>query len=309
MSEPVAAWLGDGKRLHLQHGPIDLIIEADGRPDEARLAYAQAARRFQTVLSELVQELPRLRCACPSSGLGLKSPVARLMQAAVQPLSSHRITPMAAVAGAVADEILRAMVAGRTLDRAYVNNGGDIALKLSKDHRFEIAMIGRPDCQNRLGSIKIETDDGIGGIATSGRHGRSHSLGIADAVTVLAANAASADAAATLIANAVDLPGHPAVKRASARDLSPDSDLGERLVTVDVAPLDQRETEFALDRGALFAQSLVAENLIKAAALSLREQRRLTGHLPAWRAIEKPPFTGINHPDTGTLEEMCFARG
>lgn len=309
MSGPVLAWLGDGKRLHLQHGPIDLIIEADGRPDEARLAYAQAARRFQTVLSELVQELPRLRSNCPASGLGLKGPVARLMEAAVKPLSSYRITPMAAVAGAVADETLKAMMAGRTLDRAYVNNGGDIALKLRNDHRFEIAMIGRPDCQDRLGSIKIEADDGIGGIATSGRHGRSHSLGIADAVTVLAANAASADAAATLIANAADLPGHPAVKRVPARDLSPDSDLGERLVTVDVAPLDQREIEAALDRGGRFAKRLIAQNLIKAAALSLREQRRLTGNLPAWRTIEKSPFTEINHPNTGMLEEMCFARG
>ena len=60
------------------------------------------------------------------------------------------------------------------------------------------------------------------GIATSGWRGRSFSLGIADAVTVLAATAAEADAAATMIANAVDLPGHPGDHaRAGRSDSSP----------------------------------------------------------------------------------------
>ena len=36
--------------------------------------------------------------------------------------------PWRAVAGAVADEVLQALVHGRGLKRAYVNNGGDIAL-------------------------------------------------------------------------------------------------------------------------------------------------------------------------------------
>ncbi len=38
---------------------------------------------------------------------------------------------MAAVAGAVADHILAAMIAGRRLAKAYVNDGGDIALHLT----------------------------------------------------------------------------------------------------------------------------------------------------------------------------------
>ena len=87
------------------------------------------------------------------------------------------------------------------------------------------------------------------GVATSGWRGRSFSLGIADAVTVLATNAAPADAAATLIANAVDLPGHPAVTRVPARELAPDSDLGDRLVTQGVGPLSPREIAGALEAG------------------------------------------------------------
>lgn len=302
MKGPDAAWLGDGKRLHLQHGPIDLIVEADGAPHEASAACAQATRRFKTVLTELVDELPRLRSYCPAAGLGLHGPVARRMEAAVLPFSTHLITPMAAVAGAVADEVLTALFLRRKLDRAYVNNGGDIALALGEGHRYEVAMVARPDRPSMLGRVNLSAGDGIGGIATSGRHGRSHSLGIADSVTVLAANAASADAAATLIANAVDLPGHPGVTRVRAEDLCPDTDLGRRLVTVGVAPLDDGETAEALDRGVTFAEILLERQSIKAVALSLGDQLRVVGDFPAWQPIES-----LKERKSKNIEELSCA--
>lgn len=307
MNGPSAAWLGDGKRLHLQHGPIDLIIETDGPPGEVRLAYAQAVERFQTVLTELVDELPRLRSYCPIAGLGLNGPVAQRMEIAVRPFSSHLITPMAAVAGAVADEMLTAMTAGRELDRAYVNNGGDIALFLGEGCRYEVAMVGRPDCPEVLGTIGLGAGDGIGGMATSGRHGRSHSLGIADSVTVLAASAADADVAATLIANAVDLPDHPGVKRVPAQDLSPDSDLEERLVTVNVAPLSRTEMRAALDQGATFAKRLLAKSTVKAAALFLGDQCCFAGDLPAWQPAGQQPSLAMECRKNNVLEEIGFA--
>ncbi len=116
----------------------------------------------------------------------------------------------------------------------------------------------------------IDADDPTRGIATSGRHGRSFSLGIADAVTVLARTAAQADAAATIIANAVDLPGHPAIVRCPAQDLQPDSDLGARLVTRDVGELSAREIAAALEAGAACARKLLAAGLIDGAALRLQ---------------------------------------
>jgi len=294
MSGPTAAWLADGRRLHLQHGPIDLIIEADGASTETELAYAQAIDRFQTILTELVDELPRLRTPCPKTGLGLNGPVARRMEAAVRPFSPHFVTPMAAVAGAVADEMLMAMTSTRKLDRAYVNNGGDIALFLAEDHRYDIAMVGRPDRPVSLGKIAFAAGDGIGGMATSGRHGRSHSLGIADSVTILAANAASADAAATLIANEVNLPDHPGVKRVPARDLSPDSDLGDRLVTVDVAGLGENEAAIALNAGATFAKDFVRQRAIKAAALYLADQCAVVGDFPVRQPVERQSSAAAN---------------
>ncbi|RVC92156.1 UPF0280 family protein, partial [Mesorhizobium sp. M2A.F.Ca.ET.029.05.1.1] len=233
MNSPQAHWLADGRRLHLNHGPIDLIVEAFGSDDERRAAYQQAVTRFQTVLIELVEELPELRL--PAFFLAPRDfagPTARRMEAAVMPLAECFITPMAAVAGSVADEILAAMLAGRRLDRAYVNNGGDCALYLGRDQSMTVAIAGTGNgMADRVG---IHAEDGVRGVATSGWRGRSFSFGIADAVTVLAPTGAEADAAATLIANAVDLPGHPAIARVPARDLAPDSDLREQLVTQSV---------------------------------------------------------------------------
>ena len=206
---PQRSCLPDG-RLHLHDGPIDLIIEAFGERADVEKAYDAASSRFATILDELCSELPLLH----SRNFRSRRPagvVARRMTDAVAPLCIERfITPMAAVAGAVAEEVLSAITAAVPLRRAYVNNGGDIALHLLPQESFVIGMIDRPDRPCLIGSAKITGSNSVRGVATSGWRGRSFSLGIADAVTVLARSAAVADAAATLIANAVDLPDHPA---------------------------------------------------------------------------------------------------
>jgi uncharacterized protein len=262
-------------RLHLHDGPIDLIIEAFGETSAVEDAYAAAWARFATILDELCAELPLLR----SDPLGANAPqgaVARRMAATVAPFRARRfLTPMAAVAGAVAEEVLEAMTAGRQLARVYVNNGGDIALHLAPRETFSIGMVDRPDRPSLFGRATIGAADRVRGVATSGWEGRSFSLGVADAVTVLAASAALADAAATLIANAVDLPGHPAIQRAPALDLDPQSDLGERRVTVAVGPLTADEIDRALASGVAEAELWRELGLIEAAALRVGEQTRL----------------------------------
>jgi len=269
--------LPDG-RLHLHDGPIDLIIEAFGETSAVEAAYVAAWRRFTSVLDELCAELPLLR-ADPSAGSPAPlGPVARRMAAAVAPFRARRfLTPMAAVAGAVAEEILEAMTSGRRLTRAYVNNGGDVALPLGPGETFSIGMVDRPDRPSLFGRATIGAADRVRGVATSGWRGRSFSLGVADAVTVLATSAALADAAATLIANAVDIAGHPAIERAPACDLDPQSDLGERRVTVAVGPLTPGEIERALASGAAEAELWRGAGLIEAAALRLGEGTRLVG--------------------------------
>jgi len=269
--------LADG-RLHLHDGPIDLIIEAFGETSAVEAAYVAAWRRFTSVLDELCAELPLLR-ADPSAGSPAPlGPVARRMAAAVAPFRARRfLTPMAAVAGAVAEEILEAMTSGRRLTRAYVNNGGDIALHLGPGETFSVGMVDRPDRPSLFGRATIGAADRVRGVATSGWRGRSFSLGFADAVTVLAVSAAVADAASTLIANAVDISSHRAIKRAPARDLDPQSDLGVGRVTVAVGQLTSDEVERALASGAAEAELWRSLGLIEAAALRLGEETRLVG--------------------------------
>jgi ApbE superfamily uncharacterized protein (UPF0280 family) len=259
-------------RLHLQDGPIDLVIMAEGTPAAVETAYGAAQARFAGILDALCAELTILR-ADVRNGAVTVGPVARRMRAAVLPLSAWGfITPMAAVAGAVAEEVLGAMVAAATLDRAAVNNGGDIALHLSPGRSIAIGMVARPELgtPDLFGRFTLRQEDPARGLATSGRHGRSFSLGIADAVTVLARTASMADAAATVIANAVDLPGHPAVSRVPATSLQPDSDLAGLPVTTAVAALTPAEIAEALARGAAIAKGLRAKGLIERAALHLQ---------------------------------------
>ena len=274
---PQAAMLSGGRKLHLQHGPIDLIIVAEGRPDEVRKAYLQATDAFEDLLATLVEELPALRRPVSDGSARFAGPVARRMAAATADHPACFVTPMAAVAGAVADHVLQALKQGRNLCRAHVNNGGDIALYLDAHEVFHIGVCTDP-CTGRQGStVTVSANDGVGGVATSGWRGRSHSLGIADAVTVLAANAARADAAATLIANAVNLPGSPRITRRPAIELSPDSDLGERLVTVGVETLPPPDIVHALAAGEAVANRMVERGLIAAAFLTLQDQVRMAG--------------------------------
>jgi ApbE superfamily uncharacterized protein (UPF0280 family) len=275
---PQVSFLADGRRLHLQDGPIDLIIEASGNEADVRRAYSAAARRFTGLLDRLCDELPLLRQRANPAHCALRGKVARRMHDAVRPFAADCfITPMAAVAGSVAEEILSAMTDNSRLARAYVNNGGDIALHLGHGERFTVGLMDRPDRLGAMRTMIIEADDPSRGVATSGRHGRSFSLGIADSVTVLAKTASQADAAATIIANAVDLPGHPAIIRCPANELQPDSDLGGRLVTRDVGELSGEEIEDALGAGAERARELLAAGLIDGAVLCLHGEMVIVG--------------------------------
>jgi hypothetical protein len=260
MTGPQAVRLPDG-RLHLHHGPIDILLSAEG--PGAIGAEALGVARFRTILQELADELPGLRSAAARP---LQGATAQAMVAAVAPFRPVFITPMAAVAGAVADAVLAAVLAGGGVVRAYANNGGDIALCPGPGQAFTAAIAARPGFSDRM---TLRHGDGIGGIATSGWRGRSQSLGIADAVTVLAPTAAMADAAATMIANAVDLPGHPAVTRRPAWQVKADSDLDDLPVTVAVQPLTPADAALALDRGAAFAADCLSRGLIAGAALFL----------------------------------------
>lgn len=263
-----------GERLHLQHGPIDLIVTAEG-PDGARaMAFAAAKCRFATLLNELVDELTLLR----KRAIDLKATgivARRMVRAAAVYANAVFVTPMAAVAGAVADEILDCCMSAAPLTRVWVNNGGDIALHMAPGTSCRIGLFSLAGAP--CGRIDLAAGDAVGGVATSGLGGRSHTCGIADAVTVLAATAAEADVAATLIANAVDIPGHPSIHRCPAATLDPDTDLGDRLVVVRRDTLDPESVATALQCGEIVAGRFRQHDRLIAAVLLLDDQVRIIG--------------------------------
>jgi ApbE superfamily uncharacterized protein (UPF0280 family) len=270
----------DAHRWHFQHGPIDLVLEAAVADATANEIHERAWRRFQTVLQELVDELPLLRCPVERA-TGVSGAVARRMVAACLPYREVFITPMAAVAGAVADEILAML--GSTPKKAYVNNGGDIALHLARGESFKVGVFADVHSATRHGhqialdgAFEVTAAMPVRGIATSGWRGRSLSLGIADSVTVLAATGAAADAAATMIANAVDI-AHPAIERRRACDVRDETDLGERLATVAVGALPEQVIDEALMRGAARAAELLERGLAWGAVLALQSRYRVVG--------------------------------
>ena len=308
------ACLDDG-RWHFQHGPIDCIVGADGETAAVARAVDAAWARFPGILSELVAEIALLRIDLSSpegAAVASRGPIARRMVAACRAHArgGRFITAMAAVAGSVAEELIASFVAEPGVERAYVNNGGDIALHLAPGARaYEVGIVADADrhlaraaaiaVQAALataaafalapdGRVRIDAASAIRGIATSGWRGRSFSLGIADSATVLATTASAADAAATVIANAVDV-ADASIRRAPASSLRDDSDLGDRLVTVDVPPLPRRLVEQALEAGAVTAEAEIAAGRAIAAVLCLQGGVRLCTAGAAFDTLQRHP--------------------
>jgi uncharacterized protein len=263
-------------RWHFQHGPIDIVIGAEGDAAEVARAHEAAWARFETVLAELVAELPMLRSPVRDV-CALQGPIARRMWRACHPFRLPFITPMAAVAGAVAQELI-SCYEPEGVTRAWVNNGGDIALHLAANASAQVGLVADlasfdpADGAPRLDAgFEVRAAMPVRGIATSGWRGRSFSLGIADSVTVLARTAAMADAAATVIANAVNI-DDLRIERAPANEVRDDCDLGAIEVTTHVPPLDAASVAHALESGRRRAHELQRAGLIHSAMLVCQQR-------------------------------------
>lgn len=295
----------DNGRLFLQHGPINLVVHIDATQTQREHAEAALFAAFPAWLGELVPELPRLKTAESPELPGARGALARSMVSAVGPLAHRFVTPMAAVAGAIADRAIDVITSAATVRRAWVNNGGDIAFHLHGDSQMRIGICTSDASPRFSGSLTVTGASPIRGVATSGWRGRSHSLGIADAVTVLATNAARADAAATVIASAVDT-NHPGIVRTPAHDVDESSDLATSLVTVDVGPLDEATCRRALARGRAVALDAYHKRDICGAALCVQGHWELVGDLMG----EPAPQEGARAPiQTRTSDLTTDARG
>jgi ApbE superfamily uncharacterized protein (UPF0280 family) len=278
----------EDNRLFLRHGPINIVLEAIGIDKD--LAYQNVKGYFETLLEQLVLDMELLKEEVVFNRK-FNNKISQSMQDATERYSPAFITPMAAVAGSIADNILRVLINNTNLEKAYVNNGGDVSFYLNKNQIMKTSLAAIP---NMIAEIKYK--DKSRGIATSGWRGKSFSRGIADSVTVLADNAAMADAAATMIGNAVDIYNHPKIKKQPANEMYEDSDLKNLLITVEVGLLTKVEIKEALKNGYQTALQYIDKDLINTALIQLSE----------YFCIVQKNSTDLNIVNKSNLKEITY---
>jgi len=122
--------------------------------------------------------------------------IAKMMAEAAQKAD---VGPMAAVAGAIADLAVEAMLK-TGCEVAVVENGGEIMAQSNQPVDVAVAA-GEEPLSKRFGFRLTEFPIGVA--TSSGRFSHALSFGDAEAATVFCKNASIADAAATAVGNAV----------------------------------------------------------------------------------------------------------
>ncbi len=246
-------------------GPMTLSISAWAGGKPRPVIAAQAAREalrslavlsdFQGYMRRRVGELPEER--------PLPVVVARAAEACrkVDPA----LTPLAAVAGAAADQVADAALA-LGADKVVVNNGGDLAVRLGPGQELVVGLKPTKDDDQEpaslLGRLRLDQSSCVGGVASSGWRGRSLSSGVADLATAWARSAALADAAATALGNATQV-ASTAVNQRIANDLDPDCGLGSQAMTTGVGELSAEERGQALAGARRVARGLRSAGLLQ----------------------------------------------
>lgn len=259
-------------------GPMTLTLSvwADNLPRP--IMAVQSAIKALELLGQLAEYQKLLKI--PLKQLKREGQLPPLIKRAVSACRrvSAELTGMTAVAGLVADEIVASALALGG-DRVIVNNGGDIALGLKGKQRIRVGFKD-PFKEKVSHALDIFPDQGIGGVATSGWRGRSFSPGIADAVSVWAADGVTADAAATWIAGQMKLDS-PKVVRCPAKEIDPETDIPHLLITRGVAPLTPEEKEAVLAAGLAVARVLIEKGIIRGVFLAVQGDYR-------WIAFQEP---------------------
>ena len=253
-------------------GPTTLTISAWYKGKAVPVIAAKAARVALKGLRTLADFKGFLKK--PSADLPAGSVLPRVVERAFYAARtiSHELTSLAAVAGAMADEVATSAFE-MGADKVLVNNGGDVALKIVREKQTMVG-IKSPYLNKIIGRLHVSGKSGIGGVATSGWPGRSHSPGVADLVTVWSGSAGLSDAAATFIAGKTEA-GCKNVLQRRASDIDPWSDLGGIRVTTAVLDLTAAQRRKALDRGSDAAKRLYRKNLIRGCLLVVKSDSSL----------------------------------
>lgn len=236
--------LEDG-RVFVDYGPSSMVITARRGDEWLSGLAASAFPLIRDALAEIARSLPLLRRYPKDADFSPLTGLPRIMAEAVLAVGEPTLTPMAAVAGTVADRVADWLLE-RGADVVAVNNGGDIALRLGPGRQLRMGIL--PDLDGAISQVvTIRGEDGIGGVCTSGLGGRSLTRGIASSVTVFSRRCAQADACATHIANSSYV-ASPRVFTCPAGELEPESDIADLTVVRAVDRLEDGELRQGLEQ-------------------------------------------------------------
>jgi len=255
-------------------GPMRLVISAAvGKVTQRETAvqaaetsfnYLERIARLRGVLSRRMDEIPKDL----EDSLGLQ------MVRSVLAVGDEDLTPMAAVAGTIADAVADYLFA-RGMTKVVVDNGGDVAVRLRRGASVRVGI--RPEVGRQDISVVIALDSRSGswGVTTSGLGGRSLTRGVASAVTVIARSASVADAASTAIANASFVTDDGVIQR-RAEEIEPQTDLVGLPVTVKVAQLAQEKKIRAVSNAIKRAEALIDKDIIFGAFVAVQGEVAMT---------------------------------
>jgi hypothetical protein len=270
--------LGDASAL-VESGPMRMFIEGSAEGPPRPGLCEQAARASLRCLQEIADHRKAMSAAARDIPEPPRDLLIHAMWEAALVVGDRDLTPMAAVAGTIADAAADLLMQWG-LTRVIVNNGGDIAIRLKQEERVTVGVrpdVTKPEITHRI-ALAPEMD--IGGVCTSGLGGRSFTRGIASAATVFAGRAAVADAAATAVANATFVQAR-SVRTCRADLIDPDTDLQGVEITIEVGDLSKEEIETGLRQGITRAEELAARGVIKGAVIAIQGCVRATSRLRA----------------------------
>ena len=257
----------DEETVLAECGPMRLVIRAwDEKQPQIKLA-RQAAEKSISYLERIARCRPLLSRPVPEIEDLPEDELALAMISSTRAIGDKDLTPMAAVAGTIADAVADGLFE-QGLTRVIVDNGGDIAFRMAEGEKVSVGI--RPQVSSPLIShvIHLDCSRSTWGVTTSGMGGRSFTKGIASAVTVLAENASVADAAATAVANACFVEDK-AILQLPAENMDPHSDLAGIRVTTEVKPLSSESIRMAVESARHKAEHLCQKGLIIGAFIAL----------------------------------------
>lgn len=254
-------------------GPMRLVIAAWSGQIPQKEVCIRAAREAFIILERVSRQRKELSLYYrPSSEKITDSPAGQMIQSVLT--VDHELTPMAAVAGTIADSVADFLIR-QGMTRVIVNNGGDIAIRTTSGTSVRIGIRAEMARNRIVDIITLGDEQRTWGVATSGVEGRSLSRGVASAATIIAPTASLADAAATSVANASYVKDDSVIQQ-PAETLDPQTDIPGISVTVRAGPFSEQKKDEALAGALKKVHALIDKKVIYGAYIAVDGKTAMT---------------------------------